>query len=990
MLALTDKHALLPYPFPMRCTPGQQGGTSPRLLRSACDWCHTKRIKCKRDDSEPLGGRCQQCVRRNIECKFSYKEKTGPKPKIARSGKEPGGGGGGVRQSSASPGARSAQLRPPAPQPPTPKSTSSLSPPPGMYDHQPQQPLPLPPQQQQHHHPPRSRASPVRLRPEPGAAQAQAQQQAAAAAARQHGGGGGVGALPMAPSEQVALERVFLRTYLSTVSTLLPFCVELPLADALAARARAPGGPASVASSVAQAQLAGALAVGALIRGDRVAEAYHAAARAHLKALFSAPSPEAASVLCMLAFYWQYRGDDDKKGVYLRHARLGLDRAGAVPPLELQLCMEHLDYETAGRPVRDARALPPRLRALHTVSCVLADIQDLMEPSAGPAPALAYCAQLADCSAALGTGAGLPALLCAALHSFLLVMLGRRADAAAALSRVPDVLDACPDAPRALPLSWDAALIAATLSFLLRLEATYARLHAAVERAQNATAATQWTCRLPAPGAPPAQYLGHACRSTSNICSVICKVGHHTQCGMHSFYQGAIPPLGPSPPLPSPPHALPPLPAVAGASDYDDTERGTQLLNGNQASPVPFTPKRQRNSRCTSPVGNVSPAHGSSRSVMSPDGGDAMASAVAAAAAAAAAAVAGGGSATAAAAAAAAAAQAQEAAAARGRYGGTTAHSPFAPMAGGMPPPPQQQQQHQQQQRRSSGSPDSVHGSFAFDHLPPPAGGGAAAAPPTAAQAASAVDAAGAAGRHAEAVMTAYLQSVSASSSIAGGGGGGNNGGSYDGAAAEPLPLPARSGSADGQQQQQQLHTFNYNNLDLGHLNAPAHNDSASSYAAQLHAAAAGAAAPRPPSSGGSADGGSGGRGHHRRLSSTLMELFGNGGNVLEDTDGNGIFAGLALSDGNDPLAAFAAGGGGGSSDASMAAMLPRPDSAGSEGMLALLDDQALMGVLHDWGVGSDILGPSPGDAGSGGSSGGGGGSGGGGSADGKLPALQA
>ncbi|CAM9950245.1 unnamed protein product, partial [Phaeothamnion confervicola] len=61
--------------FQMGVSPSRS--TSPRGMRSACNFCHTKRIKCNRDEGAT---KCQQCVQRGMVCKFSPKEKTGPKP----------------------------------------------------------------------------------------------------------------------------------------------------------------------------------------------------------------------------------------------------------------------------------------------------------------------------------------------------------------------------------------------------------------------------------------------------------------------------------------------------------------------------------------------------------------------------------------------------------------------------------------------------------------------------------------------------------------------------------------------------------------------------------------------------------------------------------------------------------------------------------------------------------------------------------------------
>lgn len=467
--------------------------STPRGLRSACDFCHTKRIKCKRDEGAE---HCQQCVQRNLPCKFSLKEKTGPKPR------PPGTG----RSRSTSP---------------TPNKSVSPK--------------------------PRPSKSPVRPKQAGGMQHGHftsASGGAGGAYWPAGANGGGRTAYPKLASEQIELETLFLRTYLATVGRLLPFCDSQLLQSALLERKRQPS-PSSVPSSLAQAELAAVMAIGALICNERSAELYHSSARTHLKALFSGPSADAAPVLCMLAFYWQYQGEEEKKKVYLQHTKLGLQNR-PPPPLDLQLCMEYLDYENSARLRTDGRSLTPRLRVLHVVSCVLADMQVLMDPTAGLLSAVSYCQELSECSvvADLEMSNELPALLCFALQAFLLVMLGRADEAREVLSNVPSLLGSNPLVIKAMPLAWDACLIASTLSFLLGQKQVYAMLHSEVERAQNATAATQWTCRLPSPDSSPPAFLNHMCMSTSNICAIICQIGRRTEGGTKSFYGSIDAPQG--------------------------------------------------------------------------------------------------------------------------------------------------------------------------------------------------------------------------------------------------------------------------------------------------------------------------------------------------------------------------------------------------------------------------------------------------------------
>ena len=86
-------------------------------------------------------------------------------------------------------------------------------------------------------------------------------------------------------------------------------------------------------------------------------------------------------------------------------------------------------------------------------------------------------------------------------------MLGRRDDAIMILETMPPLIDPSmggnPSVVRALPLSWDALLIASALSFLLGQGDTYRRLRAAVERANLVPLAARWTFCLPDPGSDP-------------------------------------------------------------------------------------------------------------------------------------------------------------------------------------------------------------------------------------------------------------------------------------------------------------------------------------------------------------------------------------------------------------------------------------------------------------------------------------------------------
>jgi hypothetical protein len=518
----------------------------PRGIRSACDFCHTKRIKCRRDEGAP---KCQQCTQRGLVCKFSPKEKTGPKPKSRAGSRSP------------SPEPRRS-IKSPIPLPssasPTHARGNSLPcPRPSTYVPGHNSPMRnksidltssmdmtglllggsrnVPGMEQLKTEPLTPQDSPTL--PAPPMSSSQGQQSGSPALGFGLGTADCRGPQRRNPTELQALETKFLHCYMRTTATLLPFCGTKALQEAMALR-KASVNPAAIPSSLEQAQLAAALAIGALMNNDRCADLYHAAARTHLKQMFDGPNPVAAGVLCMLAFYWQYKGEDEKKDIYLQHARMGLRLGQGPVPQELQLVLEHLDYEKQARLRQDSFNLSPNLRALHVVSCLLSDMAHLMDADRGSGQALGYCQQLGECSALMENAAHLelPLLLCYALRAFLLMMLGRGKSAVAVLQKIPHLFAANANIIKALPLSWDASLIASTLSFLLGMEVEYAAMYAAVDAARNSSPATQWTCRLPGPGTPSSQYLTHVCLSSSNICAIICQVGIQTKCGSQSFY----------------------------------------------------------------------------------------------------------------------------------------------------------------------------------------------------------------------------------------------------------------------------------------------------------------------------------------------------------------------------------------------------------------------------------------------------------------------
>ncbi|CAM9738881.1 unnamed protein product, partial [Phaeothamnion confervicola] len=64
----------IPSPWPTAHQSGEDNRTTTDILRSSCDSCTKKKIKCDGEMPE-----CAQCLRRKIECVYSKKRKSGPK-----------------------------------------------------------------------------------------------------------------------------------------------------------------------------------------------------------------------------------------------------------------------------------------------------------------------------------------------------------------------------------------------------------------------------------------------------------------------------------------------------------------------------------------------------------------------------------------------------------------------------------------------------------------------------------------------------------------------------------------------------------------------------------------------------------------------------------------------------------------------------------------------------------------------------------------------
>ena len=121
-------------------------------------------------------------------------------------------------------------------------------------------------------------------------------------------------------------------------------------------------------------------------------------------------------------------------------------------------------------------------------------------------------------------------------------MLGRRQAALNLLDLIPQLFasrsDRSPSVARALPLSWDALVIAATLSFLLNQGRAYSQLRAALDETNNVPPSAHWTFCLPDSGTDPLSFARHKCRSSSNICIIVCNIALKTNFGTETFYSG--------------------------------------------------------------------------------------------------------------------------------------------------------------------------------------------------------------------------------------------------------------------------------------------------------------------------------------------------------------------------------------------------------------------------------------------------------------------
>ena len=130
-------------------------------------------------------------------------------------------------------------------------------------------------------------------------------------------------------------------------------------------------------------------------------------------------------------------------------------------------------------------------------------------------------------------------------------MLGLSEAAAETLDTIYPLVDLAsggnPSVIRALPLSWDALLIASALAFILGRGDTYQRLRSAVELVKTVPNDARWTFCLPEPGSDPRAYVAHECQSSSNICAIMCEIASRTAFGGRPFYAEEQQPPPPPP-----------------------------------------------------------------------------------------------------------------------------------------------------------------------------------------------------------------------------------------------------------------------------------------------------------------------------------------------------------------------------------------------------------------------------------------------------------
>ncbi len=101
-----------------------------------------------------------------------------------------------------------------------------------------------------------------------------------------------------------------------------------------------------------------------------------------------------------------------------------------------------------------------------------------------------------------------------------------------------------------------------------------------VDAERNTCIAASWMCRLPEPQSSLEAFLDHQCRSSSNICSIICHIGVTTKCGSVTYYDpGAHMNVGMQDSF----SAAAPVPQ--NREDFDPKESSRGLICNNSGQP---------------------------------------------------------------------------------------------------------------------------------------------------------------------------------------------------------------------------------------------------------------------------------------------------------------------------------------------------------------------------------------------------------------------
>jgi len=516
-------------------------------LRNACDFCHSKRIKCRSID----GSKCQQCSHRGIECKFSVKEKTGPKPKTL------------VKASSNSIEPTSInQAHSPMHLSENKSSfrinsnknsriavssyNSSSDAMKNLYSME-QDSGHMMNKCYQYNFSNMTSLSPL----------SQTHSSISCDTKDKWSPSSNV-SLPVVSPFQLAKEWAYLRAYLSTTARLLRLSDSKALQISMSERkmvhtelSRRGDQTTSVdADNINLAELMATLSIGALVcNQNEMSEEYY-----DIACLFEAANQndtEVAPLLCLLAFYCECRGNIRMKSSYLQKA---VDKISIIEKKEvealtstigLQVCIEHLNGSNGTNMWSPMyiMELPSNLGTLALVSSVLKDLPHILNPLQGYSLAASYYSRLDECIMIVNQEEGneLPILICRSLQTLLLTLLGHKKEAIFTISQISVTIDANPSIVRCMPLAWDLTLLAALIAYIFESKEEYTLLQRPIEWAQNTTVSTQWTCRLPSADCPLNLWLNHTCLRPRNIsmkvCDVVRGIATKTKCGKASFYE---------------------------------------------------------------------------------------------------------------------------------------------------------------------------------------------------------------------------------------------------------------------------------------------------------------------------------------------------------------------------------------------------------------------------------------------------------------------